>query len=147
MGGKSYCFWSEKPLKFSILARKSLRISSKTFFFYGDHLFLAVKTAKIFDFSQKKPSDFGEDLFFFRRSSNFCWKIASIQFRNDGNLGQVRLRNKLPKNPGYVLVLHEGSVNAEKTSPYAKFYNLSTGCSQGREWGSPGLPQLKSYQW
>ena len=42
-------------------------------------------------------------------------------------MGQVRLWNKLPKNPGYVPVLHSGSVNAEEASPHAKFYNLSTG--------------------
>ena len=44
-------------------------------------------------------------------------------------MGQVRSRNKLPKNPGYVPVLHQGSVNAEKASPHAKFYNLSTAYS------------------
>ena len=61
------CFWPEKLLKFVISAKKSLRISAKTFFFvcFGDHLFLAGKTAKICDFGQKKPLDFGEDLFFF----------------------------------------------------------------------------------
>ena len=47
-----------------ISAKKSLRISAKAFFF-GDHLFLAGKTAKICDLGQKKFSDFGEDLFFF----------------------------------------------------------------------------------
>ena len=39
------CFWPEKPIKFSISARKSLRIPAKTFFFSGDHLFLAGQTA------------------------------------------------------------------------------------------------------
>ena len=34
------CFWLEKPLKFSISARKSLRISAKTFFLFGDHLII-----------------------------------------------------------------------------------------------------------
>ena len=63
-----------------------------------NQLLLAGKTAQIFDFGQKKPSDFGEDLFFWR-SPNFQWKIASIQFRNNENSGQVRLRNKLLKNP------------------------------------------------
>ena len=77
----------------AISVRKSLRISAKTFFF-GDHLLLVGKFAisvrkslrisaktffsffwrspafgrKICDFGQKKPSDFGEDLFFFLRS-------------------------------------------------------------------------------
>ena len=36
-GGISCCFWPEKTFKFVISARKSLRISAKTFFF-GDHL-------------------------------------------------------------------------------------------------------------
>ena len=63
MGGKSYCFWPKKPLKFSNSAKKSHRNSAKSFFF-EDNLFLAGKTASIFDFVQKKPSDFGEELFF-----------------------------------------------------------------------------------
>ena len=33
LGGRSCCFWAEKTLKFAISARKSLRISAKTFFF------------------------------------------------------------------------------------------------------------------
>ena len=39
MGGKSYCFWPEKTLKFSISARKSLRISAKTFSFWKSPVF------------------------------------------------------------------------------------------------------------
>ena len=31
LGGRSWCFWAEKTLKFVISARKSLRISAKTF--------------------------------------------------------------------------------------------------------------------
>ena len=34
LGGKSCCFWPEKPFEFVISARKSLRISAKTFFFW-----------------------------------------------------------------------------------------------------------------
>ena len=34
LGGRSWCFWAEKMLKFAISARKSLRISAKTFFFF-----------------------------------------------------------------------------------------------------------------
>ena len=61
LGGRSWFFWAEKTLKFAISARKSLRISAKTFFF-----FLWRSPAfgrKICDFGQKKPS---EDLFFLR---------------------------------------------------------------------------------
>ena len=54
-------FWGEKTIKFAISARKSLRISAKTFFFWRSPAF----GQKICDFGQKKPSDFGEDLFFF----------------------------------------------------------------------------------
>ena len=53
-------FWAEKTLKFAISARKSLRISAKTFFFWRSPAF----GRKICDFGQKKPSHFGEDLFF-----------------------------------------------------------------------------------
>ena len=70
------CIWREKPLKLLISARKSPQISAKTF------------------------------SFFFWRSPNFHLKIASIQVSNNENLGQVRLRNKLSKNPGYVPVVH-----------------------------------------
>ena len=42
LGGRSWCFWAEKTLKFAISARKNPRISAKTFFF-GDHLLLVGK--------------------------------------------------------------------------------------------------------
>ena len=39
LGGKSCCFWPEKTFKFVTSARKSLRISAKTFYlFFGDYL-------------------------------------------------------------------------------------------------------------
>ena len=93
LGGRIWCSSAEKTLKFVISARKSLRISAKTFFFFfffGDHLFLGGKShvtsisarkslrtsamtnetlfwrsvpgRKICDFGQKKPSDFGKNL-------------------------------------------------------------------------------------
>ena len=34
LGEKNCCFWPEKPFEFMISARKSLRISAKTFFFW-----------------------------------------------------------------------------------------------------------------
>ena len=44
------CFWAEKPFEFPILAEKSDSILVKTFFFFfGDHLFLAEKSASISD--------------------------------------------------------------------------------------------------
>ena len=89
LGGRSWCFWAKKTLKFAISARKSLRIAAKTFFFFfGDHLLLvgkfvisarislriSAKTSffffwrspafgrKICNFGQKKPSHFGKNL-------------------------------------------------------------------------------------
>ena len=78
LGERKICwFWPEKTFEFVISARKSLRISAKTFFFWT-----------LSDFGRKKPSDFGEDLsFFFWRSPEFGRKslriFASIQFRNN----------------------------------------------------------------
>ena len=60
LGGRCYCFWAEKTLKFAISARKSLRISAKTFFFFWRSPAFG---RKICDFGQKKPSDFSEAYF------------------------------------------------------------------------------------
>ena len=54
----------EKAFEFWILAEKSNPISVKTFFFFGDHLFLGWKTW-ISEFGRKIRLNFGEDLFFF----------------------------------------------------------------------------------
>ena len=59
LGGRSWCFWAEKTLKFAISARKSLRISAKTFFFSE----IACFRSENLCFGQKKPSHFGENLF------------------------------------------------------------------------------------
>ena len=103
MGGKSYRFWPEKPLKFAISAKKKLPISAKI-------------------------------VFLFWRSANLRRKIARIQFRNNKNLSQVRSRNKLPKNPGYVPVLYLGSVDAKKSVPPCKILQLKY-CPRG--FGTP----------
>ena len=60
LGGRSWCFLAEKTLKFEILARRPFFVvwRSPTF------------GRKICDFGQKKPSDFGEDLFFCFWSEN-----------------------------------------------------------------------------
>ena len=106
----------------------------KTFFF-GDHLILDRKTLWISVetfFGQKNILNYGKDLFFcffleitwfwtekhsefrrrpffsfFWRSPGFHWRIASIQFQTNENLGQVRMRlnetsKKAPplRNPG-----------------------------------------------
>ena len=71
-------FWEEevdvfrrkKTLKFVILARKNLRISAKTFLFIFYFWRSPVFGRKICDFGQKKPSDFGENLF--PRNLNFA---------------------------------------------------------------------------
>ena len=61
MGGKSCCFWPEKPFEFVISARKSLWISAKTFF-----------------------------CFCFWRSPDFHLNFALIRFRDNECLGQVQ---------------------------------------------------------
>ena len=85
LGGRSWCIWAGKTLKFAILARKSLRISAKTFFFWRSPAF----DRKICDFSQKKPSDFGEDLFLFCRSpAAFGRKICDFGQKNPSHFGE-----------------------------------------------------------
>ena len=51
--------------KFAISVRKSLRISAKTFFSFFFFWRSFAFGRKLCNFSQKKPSDFGEDFFFF----------------------------------------------------------------------------------
>ena len=84
-------------------------------FFFGDLLF-SEKTLEFLISARKKLLNFGEDLFSLR-SPNFYRKIASIQFKTNENLGQVRLRlnqtsKKAPplRNPGYAPV----SINLKK---------------------------------
>ena len=64
-----HLFLAGKNFEFAISARKSLQISAKTFFFFNFG-----KNVWICDFGQKKPSDSGEDFFFycfFWRSPDF----------------------------------------------------------------------------
>ena len=67
MGGKISVFGRKNRLHFRFRPEKTFGFQRKPLFF-GDHLFLAGKTAYIFDLGQKKPSDFGEDLSFWRSS-------------------------------------------------------------------------------
>ena len=78
-------FWAEKTFEFAISARKSLRISAKTFF-----LFFTRSPAfgrKICDFGQKKSSRFGEDLFFWR-SPAFGRKICDFGQKKPSHFGE-----------------------------------------------------------
>ena len=50
---RNFRFWPEEAFQFR-----------RRPFFFGDHLFLAGKTAQIFQSGQKMPLHFGEDLFF-----------------------------------------------------------------------------------
>ena len=50
------------------------------FFWGGDHLFLAGKATWIFDFGQKKPSDFGEDIFFVFLEITCIWLEKPLKF-------------------------------------------------------------------
>ena len=98
-------FWAEKPLEFPISATKCLRISAKTFFFiFSKSPVFGLKNRLNFRFRPQNAFGFRRRPFFFRNLSGT--KIASFHFRNNENLGQVRLRNNLPKNPGYVPVSH-----------------------------------------
>ena len=54
-------FWAEKTFKFLISAEKSLSISVKTFFFFGDHLILGGKNVQISDFSRKITLNFEDN--------------------------------------------------------------------------------------
>ena len=63
--------------------------SPRYFFGRKKLLFLTGKTVWICDFGQKKPSDFGEDVFFWR-SPDFHWNFTLIQFKNNESLGQVQ---------------------------------------------------------
>ena len=47
------CFWVEKTFEFLILAEKSVSISVKIFFFFGDHLFLGGINVWISEVSKK----------------------------------------------------------------------------------------------
>ena len=64
MGGKSNCFWPEKPLRFSISARKSLRISAKTFFFLEIICFWSEKPLR-FSISARKSLRISAKTFFY----------------------------------------------------------------------------------
>ena len=120
-------------------------------FFFGNHLFLSFGEDVEFRwrlvffffleinclFSARKSLWVSAKTFFVWSSPNFHWKIASIQFKTDENLGQVLLRldqtSKPPppppplRNLGYAPDLHYGPVKAAKAFPNAKFCTLSTG--------------------
>ena len=107
-------FGRKKTSKFEISARKKLRISAKTFFFWTSPAF----GRKICDFGQKKPLDFGEDLFFFgdhlRLICDFGQKKPSHFSENlcppDFNFVPPPISRSpclLPiQNPGYVYALN-----------------------------------------
>ena len=49
-------------VKLTVSVKKSLSISVKTFFFFGDHLILGGKNVRICDFGRKIALNFGEDI-------------------------------------------------------------------------------------
>ena len=51
-------------------------------------MFLGGKNVKICDFGQKKPSHFGEDLFFFWRSPAFGRKICDFDQKKPSHFGE-----------------------------------------------------------
>ena len=77
MGRKSDCFWPEKPLKFSILGKKSLRISAKTFFWRSP--VFGRKNRLNFQFWPEKAFGFRRKPFFFFEITCF-WLEKSFKF-------------------------------------------------------------------
>ena len=95
--------------KFVISARKSLRISAKTCFFFGDHLLLAGKDVKIGDFGHKKPSEIGE---------NFC--------PHDFNFAPsdlAKLATPLCQPWPWLLILHSTVSLSRKKSLFSKNFD------------------------
>ena len=86
MGGKIYWFWMEKPLEFPISARKSLRISAKTFFFEIT-CFWPEKPLE-FPISAWKSPRISAKTFFFWRSPVLGWKNRlNFRFRPEKAFG------------------------------------------------------------
>ena len=117
--------------KHLIYGETTLQVSAKTFFFFGEHLILAGEKPWIFDFGQKKPLNFGEDLFFgnhlifTEKSSQSNSSLMKFWVKFVYGWNKLQKKPLLLQNPGYAPDLHQGSVNAAKASPHAKFYNLS----------------------
>ena len=106
-----------------VMQKKTVQPPAKTFFFCGDHVFLARKKPWIWDFSQqKKRLKFGKDLFFgdhmFLAGKN-PW-LCDFGQKKRLNLGEdlfffeikqnwIKLSKKPPlplRNPGYAPDLH-----------------------------------------
>ena len=78
------------PPRFSFLPSQFISCPPRYFFGRKKLLFLAGKNVEICDFRQKKPSDFGEDLFFFFwRSPGFSRK-KTLKFRPEKAFGNRR---------------------------------------------------------
>ena len=75
---------AEDSFEFPILAEKSVSISVKTFFFFGEHLFLGGKTASISDFGRKIRVNFGSVVSLFQKIPPFfskSWLRACLSYR------------------------------------------------------------------
>ena len=82
MGGKSYCFWPEKPLKFWISARKSFRILAKTFsffFFFWRSPVIGRKNRVNLRFRPEKAFGFRQRPFFFNFGDHLIFTEKSPQ--------------------------------------------------------------------
>ena len=93
------CFWAEKAFEFPILAKKSVSISVKTFFFlffFRDHLLFGWKSVWISEFSKKFRLNFWINRVILIQEQ---WKFGSKSF------AVFSLFKKSPpppvSNPGY----------------------------------------------
>ena len=80
--------FSFMPPRFSFMPPRFISCPPTVFFGRKKWLFLAGKNVEICDFRQKKPSDIGKDLFFWR-SPAFGWK-KTLKFRPEKAFGNRR---------------------------------------------------------
>ena len=78
------------PPRFSFLPPRFISCPPRYFFGMKKLLFLAGKNVEICDFRQKKPSDFGEDLFFFFWRSPAFGRKKTLKFRLEKAFGNRR---------------------------------------------------------
>ena len=76
------------PLRFSFLPLRLFSCPPRYFFGRKKLVFLSGKKVKICDFGQKKPSDFGEEFFFFWRSPAFGRKICDFGQKKPSHFGE-----------------------------------------------------------
>ena len=132
-GRKKLLFLGRKKLKFVISARKSLRISAKTFFLFWRWRAFG---RKICDFGQRKPSDFGEDLFFFLEIA--CFWSENLWFRPEKFGENLCLPdfNFAPHDLAKLATPLPHSVSLHARLSWFMFWNCYTGQSFPKKFGA-----------